>query len=352
MRKRVIRHSILLAFVIAFSGFFSGCASVGPTKPNPVYNGPYPDKFNGLVQKNPLLAEELSKLPEILDAISPSEASALEKIAEIYHGNPEQFDKAFGEMYQEGLPEVRKYCSPLQALFWLAEDGELNNENNPLIDYSLDKLLYMAWSKHRSLSLSDQQLLEIIDNLKDERKKKTYLLKKQFNNNDTMWELITQDYSRNRSIFSEKAQIIIEQSLKSKHDTRWKNFCIVTDRLNSPGLLNYYEQKNFKYRDLGLRIAPSGPAPSFIFYNKKEGSCSYYTSFSVYCLRKAGYSARAIMVKGIRGLKHVVCEYEDEDGMVYILDNSCLACGSGTGITKREHYLKKIPQIGVGYSLY
>jgi len=29
------------------------------------------------------------------------------------------------KMYQVGIPEVRKYCSPLQALFWLACENRI-----------------------------------------------------------------------------------------------------------------------------------------------------------------------------------------------------------------------------------
>jgi hypothetical protein len=125
--------------------FFVGCASLGKTKPNEPYKGPYPTSFNEIKLKNPLLAIEIGKLPEILDGISPSEAAALEEIVDLYNKAPEDFDKAFTEMFQTGLPNVRKYCTPLQALFWLAEDGEVKELAVQIRDYDLRDLLYTAW---------------------------------------------------------------------------------------------------------------------------------------------------------------------------------------------------------------
>ena len=58
---------LILALIIVLSG----CAT--PTKPNPVYQGPLPDKFSTLEQKNPLLAKELCKalLVEVYRGLAP-----------------------------------------------------------------------------------------------------------------------------------------------------------------------------------------------------------------------------------------------------------------------------------------
>ncbi|MFX0202326.1 MAG: hypothetical protein ACFFCW_39950 [Candidatus Hodarchaeota archaeon] len=101
-------------------------------------------KISGM---NSLLAIELGKLPDLLDGVSPSEAAAIEEMVVLYNNDPGVFNSAFREMYSVGLPEVRKYSSPLQALFWLAEEGTLKKGKNPLIRYSLHKLLKKAWTK-------------------------------------------------------------------------------------------------------------------------------------------------------------------------------------------------------------
>ena len=149
---------------------FTGCSSFGPTKPNSPFSGPYPSTFNDLAIINPLLAEELGKLPEIQDGISDNDVVVLKEIVKVYKTNPKAFDKAFEKMYQVGLSEVRKYCSPLQALYWLAEDGKINELHSQIHDYSLGNLLRSSWNfnKHfelEVLDLSEQQAQKIVDAL-------------------------------------------------------------------------------------------------------------------------------------------------------------------------------------------
>jgi len=130
----------------------------------------------------------------------------------------------------------------------------------------------------------------------------------------------------------------------TNHD-RWGDYEVVTDRLNSPELINFYERMSFRYLSHGECIG----FPKSIF-KSRLGCCSDYTAFSEYCLLKAGYDARAIKVVSPTGRAyHVVCEYEDKDGKKYIMDNSCFSCGSGKGITEKEIYIKELPIIGLGY---
>jgi hypothetical protein len=120
---------------------------------------------------------------------------------------------------------------------------------------------------------------------------------------------------------------------------------MVTDRLNSPELINYYEQSNFTYVSHG--VCPGNAKSIFIF---KQGCCSDYTAFSEYCLRKAGYDAWAIKVRSPTGKAyHVVCEYKDKDGKSYIMDVDCYTCTGGRGILEKKDYVKNLPQIGFGY---
>ena len=115
-----------------------------------------------------MLAEELGKLPEIQDGISENDSVVLQKIVGLYNANPIFFKKAFEEMYQTGLPEVRKYCSPLQALFWTIEDGNMNVAKDIIHNYSLDLLLASAWNfQSRPIPFSDEQISAIIENIND-----------------------------------------------------------------------------------------------------------------------------------------------------------------------------------------
>jgi len=136
--------SFIIIFVFPF--LFSSCASFGSTKPNIPYAGnPSPAILNELDQKNPLLVQELGKLPELQDGISSEEASNIEQLNGFYFQNQVAFDKIFYEMCQVGLSEYRKYCSPLQALYWLVEDGKIDALHAQTDDYSLENLLYVSW---------------------------------------------------------------------------------------------------------------------------------------------------------------------------------------------------------------
>ena len=117
-------YKTLLNMIVAIllCSICSGCTSLGPTVPNEPYSGPYPSFINELADKNPLLAQELAKLPELQDGFSEEEIIALERIVELYKNDPNRFNAAFSKMYQVGIPKVRRYCSPLQAFFWMVED--------------------------------------------------------------------------------------------------------------------------------------------------------------------------------------------------------------------------------------
>ena len=82
--------------------------------------------------------------------------SALSDIVDLYKSDPANFINAFNEMYKVGLPEYRKYCSPLQALFWLAEDDNLTDDF--IVDFSLPKLIGTAWKEKKSIFTHDQAL--------------------------------------------------------------------------------------------------------------------------------------------------------------------------------------------------
>jgi hypothetical protein len=78
----------------------------------------------------------------------------------------------------------------------------------------------------------------------------------------------------------------------------------VASTLKTPTLLDDYLQTNFSWaseRDGGgcggvnIGAGLKDCAPHFIFKNKK-GNCGAYTTFAVYCLRKAGYKAYPLYV--------------------------------------------------------
>ena len=276
MRARFIPLLILLYFIIA-----AGCTPA--TKPNTAYKGAYPKKFSELSINNPLLAQELGKIPEIHDGISERDAIALERICVFYRENQKSFDSAFKRMYDVGYPNFRKFCSPLQALYWLAMDDNLKQMD--ISKYTLIGLLSKAWYKF------------------------------EYDGTD-----------------------------------RWDDFSDVTDRLNSPQLVDYYESRNFNYKLVRLRSSQDYKNPRYIF-RSKQGACWLYTAFSVYCLKKAGYQAYAITVYhgNTPRPNHVACTFTDKNGKAYILDNTLTAYSRGPGLYEKTAYLNIYPYYGKGY---
>jgi len=281
MKSPILRLFLWPFIMGVFIAHLTGCASI---KPNTPYSGPYPSGFSELSADNPLLALELGKIPEIQDGISHEDAKALERICVFYQKNQMAFDSAFEQMYEVGKPEVRKFCTPLQAMYWLALDNRL--EEIDISKYTLFGLLNQSWYKPGF------------------------------------------DYDGKG---------------------RWADFHDVTERLNSPELVDYYTGRNFTYK----KVPGVGDNPRYIF-KYKRGACDLYTSFSVYCLRKGGYRANAIIVfHGNSPVSnHVTCEFVDKDGKEYVLDNSINAYVHKTGIYEKEGYLKIYPYVRRGYISY
>ena len=273
---------ITLSSLLLLASTVGGCAYLGTTQPNKPYEGPYPAVFKELSAENRLLATEIAKLPEIQDGFSDKDVLALERISRYYHRHPEDFDTAFHIMYNEGYPDIRKFCTPLQALYWLALDDEL--ERIDIAKYTLLDLLNEAWYK---------------------------------------------------------------TGFEYDGKGRWDDFREVTERLNSPHLIDYYEVRNFSYK----KVVGAGKNPRYIFKNK-AADCWQYTSFSTFCLKRNGYRARAISVIHGRSsfANHVVCEYTDKDGKAYIMDNSLTAYSRVSGVWPKEAYLKICPYVGEGYN--
>jgi hypothetical protein len=318
-----------------------GCAATEPNRSilDPDYTPPKEGKttesfstareiLTEISLKNDLLAVELGKLPELQDGISFQETQALKRLHRKYVADTDSFDRAFKKMYKTGLPDVRKYCSPLQALFWLAEDNELHSNSNLFVNYSLEHLLAKAW-KFDPLSyrlISETQTKEVINGIQMEDIKKKYL--DDLFGGATYAEIqrsLVADYKRSRrtgwNTFSRKASKIIRQNLISpKAAPRWQDFSVVIDRLNAPELVDYYEKARFKYV-YWWELPTPAVSPHYVFkYNK--GECVSITRFTVLCLTRAGYKAREYRGRSISGRFdfHAVCVYE-MNGKKYVMDN-------------------------------
>jgi len=108
--------------------------------------------FTELYQKNPGLAEELGRIPDFADnEISYKDLDALVNMTNYYFESKWPFIKqAFEEILDVGIRDKRAYCSPLEALKWLAEkrqfkEGSESHLEDPLSYYTLMSLISAAW---------------------------------------------------------------------------------------------------------------------------------------------------------------------------------------------------------------
>lgn len=314
----------------------SSACTVIPTKPNPMLGGPYPSPLSALLQKNPTVARELLRIPELQDGISPAEVTAIEAIYALYERDETAFDRAFREMMSTGLPNVRRYCTPLQALFWLALEGKITEGTNPLVDYSLRHLLDKAWTFSRERDITVAEILQIIEGMKNEEKRKEHQQNVKNFNLARVKGMLVLEYRNRPQIFSREAAEIIKAAMHPSVDPRWKSFQEVTERLNAPELIDYYERRRFQYEYWwNIRFySAQNPDPRYAFMHNR-GDCVYITSFTVYCLKTAGFKAweKRMPSRSVQFSYHAVTAFE-WNNRVFIMDNS----DDKRGIVTLEEY--------------
>jgi len=297
-----IRRILLIVAALAFAG----CAIA--TKPNLPYLGPIP-QLDKIAQRNPLLAREICKLPEFQDGVSQSETSALDILVDIYHKNPDKFDETFDEMYQVGKPDVRKYCSPLQALFWLAEDANISSCNQLINKYDLKTLLDRCWTTEESVGINSK--IEEADKLEgmciDQELKEEifpYVLPEEVINEAIKYP--------EKFGMKEYSGLSVNKNLKN-HKKKWGNFSEVVDRLNAPELLHHYDQLNISDEDYWGDYKTNKSV-----FKDGSGNCVDVSQFNTFCLSKAGYKTYLIAVYSTYG-NHMIAAFKDK-GKIYILD--------------------------------
>ena len=259
------------------------------------------------------LAIELGRIPEFQDGINEREIYALESFIGYLDIIGDKEKKGLKEILDVGKREYRKFCSPLQALFWLAEKGSLGRGKNPLKEFSLERLLDQAWAF--DIEYTNEELIEIIRNLKDEKRSQEILIEHK-DDTENLYPVVS-SYRR----FSERGSVeeyfLNKDIFKNKGINRWVDFNMVVERLNSPKLVDYYQRKNFVY---GYRY--DDRASAYHLFKEKRGHCVDFTEFAVLCLRKAGYKAYERIVPSISIVipYHAVCMFEDE-GKWFVMDN-------------------------------
>jgi len=259
------------------------------------------------------LADELAKLPEISQFESASTRLALENLVTIYRYAPGRFDGMFDRMHRIGLPAHRKYCAPLQAVFWMIQDANLEGTGtllgleiekrtdgrgrsrphlasspSPLpgggatMEFAhagkLKQTLNAAWHDETEL-IPSVTIRQIIRRLKTRTESEEYALLVERHSDRQLQNYILDDYQRKKAVFSTKDWAVIEKALQR---SRWKAFFTVADRLNAPELVNHYINENFFFRKT--------PASGVYFtFFEKRAQCTDAAYFTQFMLDRAGY---------------------------------------------------------------
>ena len=291
---QIVGYGLLLKQLIT-SG---GCVTVETRKiPDTPLKGPISEKFSRLVQNYPLLETQLRNLPDVRDGISPSDIHTLEGIAEIYHNNQRVFRDAFEQMMQIGKPQNKGYYnSPLEAAFFMVEDGKSAQLTPILHKYSLNDLIEKAWdfgSEHegKGVSLPENKAKQAVAALNVSESDK-----KGFTYTEDGLILVNRpifiyNFIENQGIFSEKSRKIMQEGIE-KYNLRW-NFDSTTSRLNSPELIDYFTQKYFVYQ----KYESFDMGSASLALEDRGGNCVEIDAFIRHCLNKSGYKATREIVE-------------------------------------------------------
>jgi len=219
------------------------------------------------------LPEELERLPDLGQTRYDEKAlKSVENIAHdaLLYSAKEQIERMIRTMLDEGIKGKRKYCSALEAWFWLASEEVPDETRNPS---------YSIFQTNALLRFS------------------------------SVPELVRHSWRYSSA------------SAKYTSD-KWKDFEVVVDRLNSPRLLWIYMSSNFAYST----TTPWRDIPPEMVFRMKRGDCWTQHAFAMYVLTKNGYEAYLLGVDWYDEytLGHKVCMYKEGDDL-FFLDNTLWA---------------------------
>ncbi len=253
---------------------------------------------------------ELQRLPELSEYKTENSRKALENLRRIYEFSPDRFNTLFNAMDAEGIKDSRRYCTPLQGVFWMIQDGKLDRTgallglritcvqgvdclpklesraDDSAPEYHLSKILDEAWNGEAESKLS-VNIRQVIDKIQTKSGTEEYARLKKRHSTQQLVGYVMEDYIKQKEMFDTQDWATIQGALDQ---SRWKNFYTVADRLNSPEVINYYINRYFFFRK-----TPSAGV-YFTFLNNKA-QCTDAAYFTVFMLNRAGYKTFIRSVK-------------------------------------------------------
>jgi len=286
-RSRFLFYALTLALIV-------GCSATAPVKaPN----------INALYRV-PSLQKEL---PPLADKSSPLTQEPLSEQTQV------AFQRLFGvnrtlALEAGRLPAFQKGIKGKEVLS-LTRFTKLAQEATPEQKTNLESLLNIGLKDSRLYSSP----LEAI-----------------------FWILEKDDYDRNKQVLQLPLEELLDKAWDFSDRSRWENFETVTDRLNAPELVNYYQRIRVVYESkAGKRNPFVGDAHGLFVSN--VGNCYDHSNFAAYCLEKAGYKTSVVGVHPSQARYHVVCQFE-VGGNNYFIDNGRPDKFLRRGIIPKEEY--------------
>ncbi|MDI6763656.1 MAG: transglutaminase-like domain-containing protein [Thermodesulfobacteriota bacterium] len=259
-----MRKAILLVIIIPLFLSVLNCASVNETQKSDKFPEIKQARFkeeadkelSHLFKVNPVLTEELRKLPELKRGLDEKGLLALNRIVKFYtqSSNSEEVKQIFDRILSIGKKERRKFSAPLQALFWLAEENEIPLGENLLKIHSKEK--YRGFNKNLG---EDEEVITFVYNI---------------------W----------------------------RYDTdKWKDTNEIIDRLNSPHLFDLFFRDNIAY-DFDKSAMKRSDRKYYenwgsylqsakVTIKKRKGTCDDAANLADEVLKKTGYNVKPLQVK-------------------------------------------------------
>ena len=150
------------------------------------------------------------------------------------------------------------------------------------------------------------------------------------------WIVEKDDFNRNKPVFQLSLLDLLKEAWNFTDTSKWADFETLTDRLNAPELLNYYQRIKIVYESkAGKKDALTGDMRGL--FASSIGNCYDHSEFAAYCLEKAGYKTTVVGVHPVQPRYHVVCRYE-VDGKSYYVDNGRPDKFLRRGIIPKDEY--------------
>jgi hypothetical protein len=248
-------------------------------------------------------------------SIKGPNVSAIYRIEAIASELPALSDKQ-GVLTQNPLPEAVQ--TSFQRLFGINKDLALEAGRLPAFQKDVKEKVSLALTRFTELvykATPEEKtnlalLLKI--GLQESRRYSTPL-------EAIFWVLERDDYDRNKQVLQFSLEVLLDKAWVFSDRAKWGDYETVTDRLNAPELVNYYQRILLVYESKkGKRESSVGDARGL--FVKKVGNCYDHSYFAAYCLEKAGYKTSIVGVHPSRPSFHVVCQFE-VDGKSYYIDN-------------------------------